>query len=66
MNPFSKECGDCCTVVQSFYGQVTVIKPGFRREFASLLDAGKFIEEQGWKINITHIKGSPMLKSRQS
>jgi hypothetical protein len=49
-----------CTVIQSFSGEVFILRPGFRKEFGKdLKDAKAFADKQGWEINIEIIKGSP-------
>jgi hypothetical protein len=52
-----------CTLIESFSGEVSVVRPGFRKEFdKGLSDAKKFIDDQGWSISIFIIKGSPILR----
>ncbi len=54
-----------CTLIESFTGEVSVIRPGFRKKFnRGLPEAKKFINDQGWEITITIIKGSLMLRQR--
>jgi hypothetical protein len=52
-----------CTLIESFSGEVFVVRPGFRKAFdKGLSDAKKFIDNQGWGISIFIIKGSPILR----
>jgi len=52
-----------CTLIESFSGEVSVIRPGFRKKFdKGLPEAKKFIDDHGWNISIFIIKGSPMLR----
>ncbi len=51
-----------CTVIESFYGEVAVIRPGSRFEFETLKEAKGFVEAMGWEINVDFIKGSPILR----
>lgn len=51
------------TIIESFTGDVSVIRPGFQKFFEkNLKEAMKFITEQGWEINIEIIKGSPLTR----
>jgi hypothetical protein len=54
-----------CTVIQSFDGRVSVIRPGVKHHCENLNDAKELIQKQGWEINIAFIKGSPILRSLQ-
>ena len=60
-----------CTLIESYGGEVFVVRPGFHRSFGespsgkNLRDAQKFIDDQGWEINIEIIKGSPILRRMQ-
>jgi hypothetical protein len=50
-------------VIESFSGEVSVVRPGFRMVFdKGLPEAKKFIDDQGWDISIFLIKGSPILR----
>ncbi len=52
-----------CTLIESFSGEVSVIRPGFRKKFdKGIQEAKKFIDDQGWEISIFIMKGSSMLK----
>lgn len=52
-----------CTLIESFSGEVSVVRPGFKKMFENgLLEAKKFIDEQGWDISILYIKGSQIIK----
>lgn len=52
-----------CTVIESFSGEVSVVRPGFKKKFdKGLPEAKKFIDDQGWDISIFIIKGSLILK----
>jgi len=52
-----------CTLIESFSGKVCVIRPGFKKEFdEGLLEAKKFVDDQGWDISIFILKGSLLLK----
>ena len=52
-----------CTLIESFSGEVSVVRPGFRKKFnKGLPEAKKFINDQGWDISIFIMKGSPMLR----
>ena len=52
-----------CTLIESFSGKVSVVRPGFKKEFGEgLLEAKKFADDQGWDISIFIIKGSLLLK----
>ncbi len=52
-----------CTLIESFSGEVSVVRPGFRKKFnKGLPEAKKFIDDQGWDISISIIKGSSMLR----
>lgn len=55
-----------CTLIESFPGEVFVIRPGFKKDFErDLKKALVFIAEQGWELNIEIIKGSPILRRIQ-
>jgi hypothetical protein len=50
-------------LIESFSGEVFVVRPGFKKKFdKGLPEAKKFIDDQGWDISIFIIKGSPMLR----
>jgi len=52
-----------CTLIESFSGEVSVVRPGFRKKFdKGLPEAKKFIDDQGWDISIFIIKGSLILR----
>jgi hypothetical protein len=52
-----------CTLIESFSGAVTVVRPGFKKEFdKGLQEAKKFIDDQGWDISVCIIKGSQILR----
>jgi len=52
-----------CTLIESFTGEVSVVRPGFKKEFdKGLPEAKKFIDGQGWDISIFIIKGSLILR----
>ena len=52
-----------CTLIESFSGEVSVVRPGFKKKFdKGLPEAKKFIDEQGWDISIFIIKGSLILR----
>jgi len=52
-----------CTLIESFSGEVSVVRPGFKKKFdQGLPEAKKFIDDQGWDISIFIIKGSLILK----
>jgi hypothetical protein len=52
-----------CTLIESFSGEASVVRPGFRKKFnKGLLEAKEFIDDQGWDVSIFIIKGSPMLR----
>jgi len=52
-----------CTLIESFTGEVSVVRPGFKKEFdKGLPEAKKFIDDQGWDISIFIIKGSLILR----
>jgi len=52
-----------CTLIESFSGEVSVIRPGFKKEFGKgLPEAKKFIVDQGWEISVFIIKGSLILR----
>jgi len=52
-----------CTLIESFSGEVSVVRPGFRKEFdKGLPEAKKFIDDQGWDISVVIIKGSLILR----
>ena len=52
-----------CTLIESFSGEVSVVRPGFKKKFdKGLSEAKKFIDDQGWDISIFLIKGSPILR----
>lgn len=54
------------TLIESFNGDVFIIRPGFRKEFGkNLHGAQAFSDEQGWEISIYIIKGSPILHNIQ-
>jgi len=46
------------TIIESFLGEVMVIRPGFKMSFQSLREAQRFIFKKGWEINVEIIKGS--------
>ncbi len=54
-----------CTLIERFDGQVFVVRPGSKRRCANLGEAKKFIEKQGWEVNIAIIKGSPLRRLLQ-
>jgi hypothetical protein len=50
-------------LIESFSGEVSVVRPGFKKKFdKGLPEAKKFIDDQGWDISIFIIKGSLILK----
>ena len=52
-----------CTLIESFSGEVCVVRPGFKKKFdQGLPEAKKFVDDQGWDISIFIIKGSPILR----
>lgn len=51
-----------CTLIESFPGQVSVIRPGFKKSFKDIWEAQKFIADQDWEINIDFVKGSPIMR----
>ncbi len=52
-----------CTLIESFSGEVSVVRPGFKKKFdKGLPEAKKFIDDQGRDISIFLIKGSPILR----
>ena len=52
-----------CTLIESFTGEVSVIRPGFKKEFdKGLPEAKKFIDDQGWEISVLFIQGSLILR----
>ena len=56
-----------CTLIESFSGEVSVVRPGFKKKFdKGLSEAKKFIDDQGWDISICIIKGSLMLRQMMS
>jgi hypothetical protein len=56
-----------CTLIESFTGEVSVVRPGFRKEFdKGLPEAKKFIDDQGWDISIFIIQGSLILRQMRS
>jgi hypothetical protein len=46
------------TIIESFLGEVMVIRPGFKISFQTLREAQRFIFKQGWEVNVEIIKGS--------
>ncbi len=52
-----------CTLIESFYGKVSIVRPGFRQEFETIKDAQTFIAENKWEISVEIIKGSPVIRS---
>lgn len=53
------------TIIESFSGEVSIIKPGFRKPCENLKSALEFIKKKGWEVNIEIIKGSPILRRIQ-
>jgi hypothetical protein len=52
-----------CTLIESFSGELSVVRPGFKKEFGKgLPEAKKFVDDQGWDISIFIIKGSRILR----
>ncbi len=52
-----------CTLIESFSGEVSVVRPGFRKKFEKgIQEAKQFIHDQGWEISIFIMKGSSMPK----
>lgn len=55
-----------CTLIETFNGDVIVIRPGFKQEFGRDLQAArKFIEDSKWEISVAIIKGSPVQRKIQ-
>jgi len=46
------------TLIESFSGEVFVIRPGFKMSFKNVIEAQRFILKKGWEISIEIIKGS--------
>ena len=51
-----------CSLIESFRGEVSVIRPGFKKEFLTIREAQRFIFKQGWEINVEIIKGTAILR----
>jgi hypothetical protein len=51
-----------CSLIESFKGEVFVIRPGFKKSFKDIWEAQKFIENSGWEVSIDFIKGSPLAR----
>lgn len=53
------------TLIESFSGEVFLIRPGFKKPCKNLKEAQQFVAENDWEINIEIIKGSPILRRIQ-
>ena len=52
-----------CTVIERFDGTVLLIGPDYMRgEFKSLKECKKVIGRKKWEVNISFIKGSPIIR----
>ena len=52
-----------CTVIERFDGTVLLIGPDQTRdEFKSLKECKKVLERNEWEVNISFIKGSPIIR----
>jgi hypothetical protein len=47
-----------CSLIESFRGEVSVVRPGFKQSFDTIREAQRFIFKQGWEVNVEIIKGS--------
>lgn len=63
MHPALMKSNARCTLIESFSGEVLVIRPGFKKKFGEdLLEAKQFIDDQGWDISIFILMGSMVLR----
>ena len=52
-----------CTLIESFSGEISVIRPGFKKKFGEdLQEAKQFIDNQGWDVSIFILMGSLVLR----
>jgi hypothetical protein len=54
-----------CTLIESFYGKVFVVRPGAKYHCPNLEKAKELIQKEGWEVNIAIIKGSSILRRLQ-
>ena len=50
------------TIIESFMGNVYLVKPGEKIPFSTLREAQEFAISKGWEINISIIMGSSITR----
>lgn len=54
------------TIIESFNGEVSLVRPGQKIEFKTLREATAYVADQGWEINVEIIMGTNIKREIRS